>query len=192
MEDDLDTEALLSAAGRNDQEAWDALVARYSGLLWAIARSFRLDTADAADVVQATWLRLVENLGRIVEPARLAAWLATTVRRECLQAIRREGRTRVVHHLDAGDDVVDPAPPVEEIVLTDERDTALWRVFGTLSDRCQRLLRVLMASPPPAYAEVAEALDMAIGSIGPTRKRCLEHLRETVRHDELLGSEEHP
>jgi len=174
---DVDTTTLLEAAARGDQASWDALVERYAGLLWSIARAHRLSDADAADVVQTTWLKLVEHLGRIKDPERLPGWLATTARHECLRQIRRTDRERPT------DDQVwqsepAPGPAVDASLLLGERDAALWRALEKLPDQCRRLLRVLMATPPPSYAEVAAALDMRIGSIGPTRQRCLGRLRE--------------
>jgi hypothetical protein len=83
--------------------------------------------------------------------------------------------------------VPDDAPPIESAMLDDERDRALWRAMGMLGDKCQQLLRVLMASPPPAYTEVAATLEMPIGSIGPARKRCLAHLKKIVVEDGVLG-----
>lgn len=188
MDDEVDTAVLLAAAARDDQAAWDVLVGRYTGLLWSIARGFRLSVADASDTVQTTWLKLVENLDRIADPERLPAWLATTMRRECLQLIRRAGRQRLSDDWPVAADLADPAPPVDEGLLRAERDRALLAALVTLSERCQRLLRVLMASPPPAYTEVAAALDIPIGSIGPTRQRCLGQLRAVVLADELLAS----
>jgi len=186
MEED-DLEGLLKAASAGDQAAWDTLVDRYNRLLWAIARSYRLGPATTADVVQTTWLRLVENLESIVEPARLAAWLATTIRRECLQEMRRYRRETPAATLEYLENEPDNARELDAGLLVDERDAALWRVFGDLPERCQSLLRVLMATPPPAYAVVAEALDMPIGTIGPTRGRCLAHLRRLVIADDELG-----
>jgi RNA polymerase sigma factor (sigma-70 family) len=188
--DDDDLERLVAAAAGGDQMAWDALVARFKGLLWAIARSYRLSTTDASDVVQMTWLRLVENLDRIQEPRRLAYWLATTARRESLQLLRRSGReqlTAVPEHLEREPS---SAAALDAALLLDERDAALWRAVDQLPSGCQQLLRVLMAVPPPAYAEVAAALDMPIGSIGPSRQRCLAHLRRLVQADEVLSGAE--
>lgn len=169
----------MRAAAGGDQAAWDALVQRFSGLVWSIARAHRLGAADAADVSQTAWLRLVENLGRLRDPDRVGAWLATTSRNECLRVIRRSGR-QVPTDLDAepdleADDVA--APPVDARLLTDERDAELWRAFSSISERCQGLLRLLIADPPPSYEEVGALLDMPVGSIGPTRARCLDHLR---------------
>jgi RNA polymerase sigma factor (sigma-70 family) len=183
---DNETATLLEGARHGDQAAWDQLVARFNGLVWSIARGYRLDAADAHDVVQMTWLRLVENLNRISDPERLAGWLATTTRRECLQLLRKVRRDRPARREDELTDIADPGAPVDAAMLLDERDRALWRALASISERCQRLLRVLMASPPPTYKDVAAALDMSIGTIGPTRQRCLDKLRQVVGADALL------
>lgn len=183
-----DTGRLLAAAAAGDQASWDELVTRYNGMLWGIARSYRLGAADCGDAVQTTWLRLVENLDRIEDPARLPGWLATTARRECLRILRRSGRERPAASIDGFDDMPDGGDPLDAGLLADERDAALWRGLSAISARCQQLLRVLMASPPPAYAAVSAALDMPIGSIGPNRQRCLDQLRRILTSDGLLGS----
>jgi len=130
-----------------------------------------------------TWLRLVENLDKITEPDRIASWLGTTVRRECLQHLRRSGRDRSESGTEYLMNVSDDAPPLETAMLEEERDRALWQAMGMLGEKCQQLLRVLMASPPPAYTDVARTLSMPIGSIGPARKRCLAQLRRIVEAD---------
>ncbi|HWK25263.1 MAG TPA: sigma-70 family RNA polymerase sigma factor [Solirubrobacter sp.] len=164
---------LVRAASAGDQAAWNGLVDRFNGLVWSVARSYRLATPDASDVVQTTWLRLVEHLDRLQDPDRVGAWLATTARREALRALRLSARQVPTGELpDAGTD-----GQLGAALLEAERDRALWAAFGALSERCQALLRVLVAEPPPRYEEVAAALDMPIGSIGPTRARCLERLR---------------
>ncbi|MGW6928591.1 sigma-70 family RNA polymerase sigma factor [Lentzea sp. NPDC054927] len=180
----MDIPASVAAAARGDQAAWDSLVRQFNGLLWSIARAYRLGDADAADAVQCTWIKLVEHLDRITDPERLAGWLATTARHECLQLLRRAGR--LPEPAEEIADSPDPAPEVDHELLVGERNAALWRVFEELPDRCRRLLRVLMASPPPAYADVALALDMPVGSIGPIRQRCLGRLKALVRGNELL------
>lgn len=186
---DVEPATLLEAARQGDQAAWDALVARFNGLVWSIARGYRLGDADAHDAVQMTWLRLVENLDRISDPERLAAWLATTARRECLQLLRKARRYRVDAGANALDEIADPGAPIDADILLDERDRAVWRALASISEGCQRLLRVLMASPPPAYKEVAAALGMSIGTIGPTRQRCLNRLRQVVRADVHLAGQ---
>jgi RNA polymerase sigma factor (sigma-70 family) len=172
----VELEGLVRAAGGGDREAWDELVARFSGLVWATVRAHRLSASDSADVVQTTWLRLVEHLDRLREPERVGAWLATTARNECLRVIRRGAREVPVaesDELDAGRE-----SGADLRLLTEERDVTLWRAFAALGERCQALLRLLIADPPPSYDEVSAALEMPIGSIGPTRMRCLEQLRE--------------
>ena len=181
---------LVRAAAAGDRAAWDGLVERFGGLVWSVARAHRLGAADAADVSQTAWLRLVESLGRIREPDRVGAWLATTTRNECLRVIRRSGR-QVPTDMEVDDEPPDPrAPPVEAGVLAGERDATLWRAFAAISERCQVLLRMLIADPPPTYEEISVALDMPIGSIGPIRGRCLEQLRRKSGITGLLeGSE---
>ena len=170
-----DVGQLVRAAAGGDQAAWNRLVERFNGLVWSVTRAHRLGAADSSDVVQTTWLRLVENLGRVQEPERVGAWLATTARRECLRTLRTSARqipTESEQLPDPGTDV-----PLDAGLLADERDRALWVAFGGLSERCQVLLRILVADPPPSYEDVSAALDMPIGSIGPTRQRCLDRLR---------------
>jgi RNA polymerase sigma factor (sigma-70 family) len=171
---------LLAAAAVGNQRAWNALVQRHTSLLWSIARSYRLSSADAADVVQTTWLRLVEHLDKIADPERLPGWLATTTRRECIHLMRRtDRRTEFAAELP---DPEDDGPAPDEALLRDERDAELWRALARLDELCQRLLRVLMADPPPAYTDVAEALGIKVGSIGPTRGRCLAKLRALLNN----------
>ncbi len=176
-----DLATLLRAASEGDQEAWNAITDRFTSLLWSVARSYRLGSDDAEDVVQNTWLRLLENLTKIDNPEALPGWLATTARREALGILRRRGRTVLTRDEDLGVDLADPASTeLDSALLEDERDIELWASFAKLPERCQQLLRVLMAVDRPVYAEVSAAFDMPIGSIGPTRMRCLERLRKLV------------
>ncbi|WP_194893637.1 RNA polymerase sigma factor [Catenulispora pinisilvae] len=176
---------LLKAAAAGDAEAWNRIVSDYSRLVWSVARGFRLPLADAADVTQTTWLRLVENLDRIQNPDQLAGWLATTARRESLRMIRKTQRevpdtpetAEKASFFGDSDDDGDP-----ETALVAEQDrTDLWQAFATLSERCRNLLRVVAVTPLESYAAVAEALGMRVGSIGPTRSRCLEHLKRALK-----------
>jgi RNA polymerase sigma factor (sigma-70 family) len=180
----IDNDRLLAAAASGDQHAWEMLVDRYADLVWSVARSFRLGPADAADVSQTTWLRLVEHLTDIRDSDRLGAWLATTARREALTVLRRSG-----HIVPTGDawrlDLPDPvAEPLDGALLRTESAVGVRRAFVQLSQRCQQLLRVLLADPAPSYAEVGAALGMPIGSIGPARARCLDGLRRRLAHQE--------
>lgn len=177
---------LLRAAAAGDTDAWDVMVDRYNGLLWSIARGFRLDPASAGDVVQTTWLRLVEKLDRIADPECLPGWLATTARRECLRKVRQVQRERPVDEVPDRQD--DTAQDGFTRLAVAERDAALHRAMDLIPVRSQRLLRVLMANPQPTYAAVARALDMPIGSIGPARRRALDHLRRAAEQLDLQAS----
>jgi RNA polymerase sigma factor (sigma-70 family) len=173
---------LVASAADGDQAAWDSLVSRYAGLVWSIARSHRLGPADAADVSQTVWLRLVEHLRSLRDPEHVGGWLATTTRHECLRVIRRAGRE--LPDEDAAVEMpVSPDQSPEWLVLSEESRRLVWLALARLSIRCQTLLRALSVSPDASYAEIAAALDMPIGSIGPTRMRCLENLRRQLVSD---------
>lgn len=170
---------LLRAARDGDAEAWNALVRRLGSRVWAVTRAHRLSSADAEDVFQLTWLRLVTRLDTIREPDRVGAWLATTARNESLRLLRQRGRQVPSDELQL-DGVDEVAPELDSRLLRAERDAVLASALEALPDRCQRLLRVLMAEPEPTYQEASAGLDMPVGSIGPTRARCLQHLREEL------------
>ena len=172
---------LLARASRGDATAWNAIVDRFASLLWAVARGHRLGQEDAADVVQNSWLKLLDHLDDIAQPEALAGWLATTARYECLALLRKKGREHLVRDDDLATNVADKqVRELDASLLDDERDAQLWACLERLSERCQVLLRALMASDRPNYKAIAEALGMSIGSIGPTRMRCLDKLRDLV------------
>jgi RNA polymerase sigma factor (sigma-70 family) len=176
---------VVRAAADGDDAAWRELVGRYGGLVWSVARSHRLSQADAGDVVQSTWLKLVQHLVGLKNPDAVGAWLATTARRECLRVI-----DAAKHQIPFGDDLPEPAAGdarLDDELLCAERDSILWRAVSLLRPEDQALVRMLASDPPATYAEIGVALDMPIGSIGPTRARCLERLR--ARCEQLcLGS----
>ena len=178
---------LVVRAGRGDQQAWRFLVERYANLVWSVARSHRLEHADAADVCQTTWLRLAEHLHTLRDPSRLPGWLATTARRESLRVIAGRRRETPGELPDEPDP--DPGVGPETTVLTEDRDKRLWAAFASLSERCQKLLRVLSSTPELSYAEVGSVLGVPIGSIGPTRGRCLEALRRRLTAADFTGSD---
>ena len=168
---------LVHDARQGDPQAWEELVRRYAGLVASVARSHRLYDADAADVAQATWLKLVVHLNGLRDPAALCGWLATTARRECLRVLRDAGR--VVPCAETPDRA-DESPELDDALLAEERDAQLWGAFARLGQRDQALLRMLAADPPPSYTEISAALGMPIGSIGPTRARALGRLRREI------------
>ena len=171
---------LVARVRAGDVRAWNELVDAYVGLVWAIARNHRLGHGDAADVSQTTWLRLVENIDRIDDPRRVGAWLATTARRECLRVLRLSGRQVLVEDESALDRLDPDEVAVDALMLREEEAAAVRLAFDRLPERCQQLLRLLMVDSPPSYEELSAALAMPIGSIGPTRGRCLEKLRRLV------------
>jgi RNA polymerase sigma factor (sigma-70 family) len=172
---------LLEAARAGDEHAWSQLVGRHTALLWSVTRSFRLGRAAAEDVIQLVWLRLLERGHTIRDPAAVTAWLVTTARRECLAMIRQGHRTVGADQLP---EVVDTRTP-EEASLGLSRDRLLWRACQRLPAREARLL-VLLARGA-AYDEIAAALDMPQGSIGPTRSRALQKLRAELVRSEVYG-----
>ena len=178
---------LVKAAAQGDEAAWRVLVERFSSLVWAVARSFRLSTADASDVYQTVWLRFAEHLGRIQNPEQVGAWLATTARRESIRVVRSRGRSTPMEDAALAD-LVPPNEASPELAVLDaeqarletDRTKQMWTAFRDLPARCQQLLRILMASHRPSYVEAAAALDVPVGSIGPTRARCLRQLRRLM------------
>jgi RNA polymerase sigma factor (sigma-70 family) len=167
---------LADRARAGDRSAWDEIVRRFAGLVWAIARRHRLSEADAADVSQTTWLRLVEHLDRIRDPERIGGWLATTARHESIRVLRVSER-QVPADTDDLIDLREIQDGPDVGLLTEERDRELWQLLSSLPPRCQMLLSVLSVESPLSYVEIGDVLGMPTGSIGPTRGRCLEHLR---------------
>ena len=174
------SEELVVAAARGDRQAWEELVDAYAGLVWAIIRNHRLPAGDAADVSQTTWLRLVENASRIQDPSRVGAWLATTTRRECLRVIGQSRRLVLLGKAEDYETVAPDQPGVDSRLLATERDEDVRRAVAQLPPRCQELLQLLMMDPPPSNEEISAAMGIPMGSIGPTRGRCLAKLQEIL------------
>ena len=180
-----DVRTVLAAAAAGDERAWDELLDRFGSMIWAVARAHRLGDADAADVTQATWTALLTHLDQVKDADRVGAWLATTARRECLRLLGR-ARSIVPYGDELPEAEASDEPAVDGLEI-DERDAALWRSVGRLRDSDQALLRLLIADPAPSYEEISAALDIPVGSIGPTRARALERLRRELRRDGALA-----
>jgi RNA polymerase sigma factor (sigma-70 family) len=159
-------------------------------MVFSIARAHRLNAADAADVSQTTWTRLVEHLDRIEQPEYVGAWLATTARRESLRVLRMTDRQAPPADEALFDRLVSTAAPVDVDLLAEERDRVVGDLIAQLPCRCARLLRLLLADPPVSYRDLGELLDMPMGSIGPTRARCLEQLRRLAGSAGLSPAED--
>jgi RNA polymerase sigma factor (sigma-70 family) len=174
----VDAAWLVRRAAEGDQWAWERLVDQYARLVWAMTRDFKLVESDAADVAQVTWLRLLEHIDRLEHPARVGSWLAATARHECLRSVAARKKIVLVHDDSALNDVAaHQQPEVDERLLADERAQAVRAALARLPRRWQRLLELLMADPPASYAEISDQLGLPVGSIGPTRGRCLARLR---------------
>jgi RNA polymerase sigma factor (sigma-70 family) len=168
---------MVQRAAQGDQRAWERLVDQYARLIWSITRQFKLSESDAADVSQATWLRLLQHIDKLDHPDRVGSWLAATARNECLRNLA--ARKRVI---PVQDDItlksdVTSVPEIDERLLADERAADVRRALSHLPRRGQQLLEMLMADPPATYAEISDKLGLPMGSIGPTRGRCLDTLR---------------
>ncbi len=180
---------LVRAARNGDQGSWNDLVDRFLPLVTRLIARFRLYGADAEDVNQTVWLRLVEHLDAIREPNAVPGWIATTTRHECLAVLRRRGKATPVDPLGDStlDRLVEEEDPCEELVR-DERQRALRAGLAELSADRRALLLLMLEDPPPSYAEISRRLKMPVGSIGPTRARALDHLRTTGALQALMAA----
>ena len=181
---------LVTRARNSDQQAWDALVERYAPLIWSICRRYGLGGADADDVGQTVWLHLVDQLDHLREPAALAGWLATTTGRECPRVRRAAQRLQASGPVPGVEDIPDEhAPIAEDELLTAERHAALREALTQLPPRCQQLMVLLLEDPPLPYAQISVRLGIPVGSIGPSRARCLNKLRHHPAIAALMNTE---
>jgi len=178
--------ALMSAARQGSDDAVGEMVTEFSPLLWHVARAAGLSTGDAEDVLQTVWTRLLEHLDEIRTPAALGGWLVVTAKREAWR-VRAAERRQIPAETDSFAELPDQGPGSEETVILDDQRRTLWAAIRQLSPRCQELLRIIAFVPQADYAAVAAKLGMRIGSIGPTRGRCLAKLR-AVLADGLEGN----
>jgi RNA polymerase sigma factor (sigma-70 family) len=173
----LDVARLVRRASAGDKHAWERLVDQYNRLIWSITRDFKLVESDAADVSQTTWMRLIEHIDRIEHPERVGSWLAATARNECLRSLAARKRLVLAHEDVTFDGPAEHEPEIDEALLAEERAEVVREAVAHLPHRWQRLMEMLMADPPVSYAEISDELGLPVGSIGPTRGRCLARLR---------------
>jgi RNA polymerase sigma factor (sigma-70 family) len=171
---------LIAACVAGDQDAWRAVVEQLSPLVWRIARSHRLPPTDCQDVYQMTWMRAVQHLHKLREPDRLASWITTAARRECLKHIARSSK-----HVPVEDSTLFGAPEPgaeapDDAVVRQARNGEVQAAFRRLPGRDQELLGLLIADPPPSYEEVSRMLGLPRGSIGPLRSRALARMRSML------------
>ena len=175
--DDYGIARLVRRAAEGDTWAWERLVDQYARLIWSITGEFKLVESDAADVFQTTWLRLLEHIDRLEHPDRVSSWLAVTARHECLRSLAIHKKIMLGHDHDELDAAVAHTPEVDERLLAAESAKVVRDAMSRLPRRWQKLLEMLMADPPASYAEISDQLGLPVGSIGPTRGRCLARLR---------------
>ena len=190
MRNDPPVTDLVIRARNGDSQAWDALVERYAPLVWSICRRNRLGSADAEDVNQSVWLALVDQLAALREPAALPGWLATTTQRECGRVLRTARGPQMAWYVPDAEDIADEhAVTAEEELLQAERHAALREAFTYLPPSCQQLIGMLIQDPPVPYAKISTELGIPIGSIGPSRRRCVDKLRRHPAVAALIDAE---
>ena len=190
MRNDPPVTDLVIRARNGDSQAWDALVERYAPLVWSICRRYRLGSADAEDVNQSVWLALVDQLAALREPAALPGWLATTTQRECGRVLRTARGPQMAWYVPDAEDIADEhAVSAEEELLQAERHAALREAFTYLPPSCQQLIGMLIQDPPVPYAKISTELGIPIGSIGPSRRRCVDKLRRHPAVAALIDAE---
>lgn len=174
-----DDAALVAKSIDGDDRAWQTLVSRHGPVIWAVANRSGLTQDDAADVFQNTWTIAVTDLPRIREPARFGAWIARVARHQCMRVRRSYGIARRSYEHVAREDVVQDLPD-EELSRLEDRNR-ISRALQRIGRRCLELLQALYyQAPRPSYREISERMDMSVGSIGPTRARCLEKLESNL------------
>jgi RNA polymerase sigma factor (sigma-70 family) len=170
-----DDARLVARSLNGDDRAWQSLVERHGPVIWAVANRAGLTPDDAADVFQNTWTIAVTDLSRIRDPGRFGAWIARVARHQCMRVRRGYGIARRSYEHVAREDAVFELPD-EELSRIEDRGRVA-RALAKIGERCLKLLKALYYQrPKPSYKSISERFEMSIGSIGPTRARCLEKL----------------
>ncbi|MGL4742821.1 MAG: RNA polymerase sigma factor [Dermatophilaceae bacterium] len=176
---------LVAGARAGDDSCWNALVDLFLPLVRRCIGRFRLSAADASDVNQTVWLKLVEHLDDLREPRALPGWLATVARREALRLIEGRGRSLPTDPQSGAFETAADDADLDEVLVEEERRRELRIAIGELPDGRRELLCLLLADPPVPYEEISRRLGIPVGSIGPTRARALDQLRRSSRIQSL-------
>lgn len=174
----LDDTSLVVACLDGDEQAWEQLLNRYGRLIMTIPLRFGFEHPVAEEIFQEVCLVLLEKLNTLQDPTQFKPWLVTVTRRICLQRLR-EYKVQPVVETTEQVVLVDETP--ERLLLLLEQQEFVYRAFSTLDERCQHLLAALFVEQSiPSYETLAQELGLSVGSIGPTRSRCLEKLRQAL------------
>jgi RNA polymerase sigma factor (sigma-70 family) len=189
----------LTAVKSSDEQGWNALIERYQPIINSVCRSYRLTPEDAADVSQTVWMKVVDNLDRIREPRAIPAWIKTTAIRAALALLRTRNRLTLLDVSQDNSAAWSPLNPslysseVDARMLDAERQSAVRDGLAELAESHRALLRLLVADPPISYQQISDQLGLPVGSIGPTRARCLRKLASTPAIRSLeLGRNDRP
>ncbi len=177
----LTDEELVLACRNGDESAWEAITLRYQALLFSIPRRAGLNRDLASEVLQEVFITLFKKLDQLEKPEFLKAWLVTTTRHKTIHLIKRETRGRPISIDDDENEhtfeIADDAPLADDTLIRLEREAQIEEAFTHLDDRCRRLLMMLyLENDGVPYAEIAERMQLPLGSIGPTKARCLQKL----------------
>lgn len=185
---DMDLREVVDRASRGEEGAWKIIVMRFSGLIRRIARAYGLCHSDISDISQIVWMRAFENIAKVRDPRHLGTWIAVVTERECMHLVRKTSNEQLIsdhEELDRADD----APALDHRIITREQEEAVRQAINSLPSKGRLLMLLLIAGEKPEYEAVAQKLNMPVGSIGPTRQRCLRLLRENVALRELMDEE---
>ncbi len=187
MDDKPSIEELVRSASLGEPAAWEQIVDRYASLVVAVCRRFRLGEADLYDVSQTVWLRLVEHLPALREPKALPGWLITTAKRECLRVVELSARQTF---LDEPNNLTASNEDLDADMLAAERRIAVHEALAVLPPSWRDLMVLLLCDPPIGYLEISRRLGIPVGSIGPTRARCIERIRSVGAVAALLSEDD--
>ena len=168
---------IIRYGGATREAAWSDMLRRYTPKMFGVARSFDIDEATAEDLVQTAWLRFLERTHQLRDTSSVGPWLCMIVRNEARRLVTRRRAVPVADGWETRP--ADTPAPATGLIAT-EQAVALRSAFARLGDDCRQLLSLMLADPPLSYDEIAAALDRPRGSLGPSRQRCLEHLRRLL------------
>ena len=175
-------ERLVRRCLEGDENAWSELIDKYKSLIYSIPVKRGFSREEARDIFQSVCLELLKGIGRLREPRALAAWLIRVTHSKCYHT--RPDREDTSYELSR---LPSPGPEPDELYHQVEREQAFREATSELSERCQKLVRMLFfETPPRPYAEVAKSLGIATGSVGFLRGRCLERLRRSLQKKGLV------